>query len=549
MAQPVRIISMNSIMDHALAIANPTELPSGYGPLYRVLQGTIISVLGYRVDRPARKITLVIGALSGLHLVWTLVSPAILQRITNSFEVPFSDESATDIAEWLKNNGSGSADQHVRLQDHGEGRDKLSVALNEERIVGETALTSGWFFFESRPLIFKIINSPSPASSSLHASERQERRSIQIRSFGTSGRLLARFLKEVRSESKDFVDKVMVYGVVPEGRRVNFEGRHVPKRPLNTIDLDEAIKADLLDYIATFRTDAAEYARRGIPWRRGYLFHGPPGTGKSSTARALASHVDAGLWQIDLGKVPDDASLAQLFQNPFSGDILLLEDIDAAGIVREETMRSKSKKGKGKDGGAGNVTLQGLINALDSSLGLAEGVIVIMTTNNPEGLDPALLRDGRMDKKVELGYVTHEVAVSIFKRMFDRNIDPKTLETLAENFANKLPDRKLTPAEVQGFCLRSKTPEAAILKAESWAASVVAARKAGKNIVELGYKPTTARNESDDGSDDESDDKSDDDAIDLSDDGLEGGEEDASSDDDDFFIRRFDRKGRPLILC
>lgn len=83
--------------------------------------------------------------------------------------------------------------------------------------------------------------------------------------------------------------------------------------------------------------------------------------------------------------------------------MVLLEDIDATSIVRRRTSTISGKKRKssivetnpGPEEGQG-ISLSGLLNAVDG-VAFAEGVVLVMSTNHPEKLDDALIRDGRVD--------------------------------------------------------------------------------------------------------------------------------------------------------
>src|SRR3990167_1157895 len=77
------------------------------------------------------------------------------------------------------------------------------------------------------------------------------------------------------------------------------------------------------------------YADRGIPYRRGYLFYGEPGTGKTSLAHVLASEIDIPLYFLPLGSVKDDDDLNEEFLQVKPRSILLIEDIDVARASME----------------------------------------------------------------------------------------------------------------------------------------------------------------------------------------------------------------------
>ena len=89
----------------------------------------------------------------------------------------------------------------------------------------------------------------------------------------------------------------------------------------------------LLKHPATARW----YANRGIPYRRGYLFHGPPGTGKTSLAFALAGFFGLHIYAVSLlDSTLTEEELGTLFKDLPPRCIVLLEDIDVAGLARNE---------------------------------------------------------------------------------------------------------------------------------------------------------------------------------------------------------------------
>ena len=174
-----------------------------------------------------------------------------------------------------------------------------------------------------------------------------------------------------------------------------------------------------------FRNSSQWYHDRGVPYRRGYLLHGPPGTGKTSFIVALASHLSMSVCIVNLGiSGLNDQQLDQLLNNAPRNSILLMEDVDAALIKR--------KAGKSQ-GGSNNVTLSGILNALDG-ITAQEGSVVFMTTNHIRKLAPALIRPGRCDRRMLFDYADRHQIHGMFLKFFlsrsptaSANKDSKTL--------------------------------------------------------------------------------------------------------------------------
>lgn len=209
----------------------------------------------------------------------------------------------------------------------------------------------------------------------------------------------------------------------------------VVRRPASTLVAEDDRVDKLVADVRWFYGAREWYVARGVPWRRGYLLHGPPGTGKSSAIRAVASELELGLSILDLGRrsLTDDG-LSEAVATAPGRSILVIEDIDAAF-----TERSAGETPTG-------VSFSGLLNAIDG-LAAQEGRALFMTTNHIERLDPALIRPGRADVHVELGLVGAGPAKALFLRFFPGE------EALANAFAARIGSERLSPAALQGWLL------------------------------------------------------------------------------------------------
>src|SRR5690606_30370089 len=132
-----------------------------------------------------------------------------------------------------------------------------------------------------------------------------------------------------------------------------------------------------------------------LPYHRGILLHGHPGTGKTSIAAAIANHLKLDVYYVSLSSIKGNSELEQLLNSVRQRSVLLLEEVD--------TCVAATRRGRDKDspGAGGGITMDVLLQKLDG-MSTPHGLITIMTTNRLEVLDPALIRPGRADLKVEI---------------------------------------------------------------------------------------------------------------------------------------------------
>jgi mitochondrial chaperone BCS1 len=207
-----------------------------------------------------------------------------------------------------------------------------------------------------------------------------------------------------------------------------------PKRALSSVVLDPGIKERVIGDARDFLASRAWYARRGIPFRRGYLLYGAPGSGKTSLIHSLAGELNLDVYIISLSQSGmDDGRLAELIADLPEQCIALMEDIDAAfhcGLNRDSITSTSATDPSGKpidssqalnpnsnateQHSGSQITLSGLLNALDG-VGAQEGRILFATTNKYSALDPALCRPGRMDLHVEFKLASKYQMEELFK--------------------------------------------------------------------------------------------------------------------------------------
>lgn len=233
------------------------------------------------------------------------------------------------------------------------------------------------------------------------------------------------------------------------------------KRPIESVILDKGVKECITADIKDFLSSENWYYDRGIPYRRGYLLHGPPGSGKSSFIQALAGDLDYNIAMLNLSErgLTDDR-LNHLLSIVPQRTLVLLEDADAAFSNRRTQTDIDGYRGA-------NVTFSGLLNALDG-VASAEERVLFLTTNHVEHLDSALVRPGRVDMSVELGEATRWQASELWDRFYGEldeqsNFKMQFLERLeqlglieSEQGARSVPRKSTSTAGLQGLFLYNK---------------------------------------------------------------------------------------------
>ncbi|KAF7289168.1 hypothetical protein MIND_01377900 [Mycena indigotica] len=301
--------------------------------------------------------------------------------------------------------------------------------------------------------------------------------------------------------------------------------KHKMKRPLSSIILPTGVVDSIVEDAKEFINTENWYAEAGIPHRRGYLLYGPPGTGKTSTIYALAGALNLEIYVLSLSsRFVDDAYLQRAASAIPKHGIFVIEDIDCAFPSRDDdddmddaaytafmhnTNPHRSVRGMARmavPAARTAVTLSGLLNVIDG-VGSEEGKLFFATTNHIERLDPALLRPGRIDVKLQYEYATRDQAEALFTRFFperrfpqftangvhqdepraspppayfrqpltadlpdpDLDSQPLTLPFLANVFASRIPPGEFTTAELQGYLQGFKTaPVNAVRGALAW---------------------------------------------------------------------------------
>ena len=198
-------------------------------------------------------------------------------------------------------------------------------------------------------------------------------------------------VSEHREVAEKFYDAVCEWSCEVRGEILVFQDGYFRKNKelfdsikgatFDNLILPDALKQQLQNDFAQFFSSRETYERYAIPWRRGAIFIGPPGNGKTHTIKALINSLGQPCLYIRSFKSDDteQENIAEVFKRARMGPcIMVLEDLDA---MLHDQNRSF------------------FLNELDG-FQPNTGVAVLATTNHPEKLDPAILdRPSRFDRK------------------------------------------------------------------------------------------------------------------------------------------------------
>jgi len=231
----------------------------------------------------------------------------------------------------------------------------------------------------------------------------------------------------------------------------------------------------LINIISLWVKSKDWYKEKSIPWKKGWLLYGIPGTGKTALARAFAEDLDLPIYFFSLNQMTNN-DLINAWQSMQLNVpcIALIEDIDNVFDKRKNiaqytpfmfgnqfTQNSGSDKSGSNDNVLTPLTFDTLLNCIDG-VDKTDGVFTIITTNDLSKIDEAIgkprrledgtlefvsTRPGRIDRAIELSYMTCENKLKMASKILSDF--PDKIQEIKIHIQKKLNE---TPAQFQEYC-------------------------------------------------------------------------------------------------
>ncbi|KAI3965499.1 hypothetical protein MKW92_016577 [Papaver armeniacum] len=213
---------------------------------------------------------------------------------------------------------------------------------------------------------------------------------------------------------------------------------------LDTVAMDPDLKDKVKSDLESFLKSKQYYHKLGRVWKRSYLLHGQPGTGKSSFIAAMAKFLSYDIYDIDLSNVTDDSDLKLLLLSTTNRSVIVIEDLD-------RFLNEKST----------TISVSGILSFMDGVFSCCgEERIMVITMNSKEKIDPAILRPGRIDVQIYFPLCDFNA----FKTLANSYLglkDHKLFPQVEEVFQNGL---TLSPAEIGEIMIVNRSSPSRALK-------------------------------------------------------------------------------------
>jgi AAA+ superfamily predicted ATPase len=214
----------------------------------------------------------------------------------------------------------------------------------------------------------------------------------------------------------------------------------IGNRTFDYLFLKHGQKEEIVRYVRSFMRNKHLYHQFGQPYKAGFIFHGPPGTGKTSLALTIAKFMEKTIFIMNAKSIVNIGELEKRFSRIPTGSVILIDDIDC----NDNFHRRESKQFGNRE------VLQKFLELMDGNF--SNQYIFILTTNYIDKLDPALIRPGRCNINMHLGLCDRYQLGNMYSIF--------TSSTLSSRVIDMFPEGLYSPAKISDIMFANiSTPE------------------------------------------------------------------------------------------
>lgn len=330
----------------------------------------------------------------------------IVYQSTTELQLNSQDEIYFDVLEWVSKHKLHRFVRTLNLN-NGSSNNRRNISINGDRtssaVEGLSIGYGAMYFFHDRKF-FMLYRLKESANQTANVKE-----TLSIRVLGRNQKVFGELFHSISKA----MDEEKIYTKVYAWNDGYWElSCKQFKRDPETVIIDGETEKKLDSSLSKFLSNREWYIKNGVPYRLGILLKGPPGTGKTSLIKAICAKYDRNLYLVSLGALNDESFLKALAEVPEKA-IVAIEDIDAQGVTVTRTEGEEKEMNFGK-----RLSISGLLNGLDGAAS-SEDRILIATTNYPDKLDAALIREGRFDVSLTIGNMELSAFTKYMGRMYE----------------------------------------------------------------------------------------------------------------------------------
>lgn len=336
----------------------------------------------------------------------------LIKHTTTSLELNSTNDSYHYFAKYLQDEGFANKSRFIKVGNGRWGRDENIKQIG----YGTQVFWINWH----TPVLITSYKEDSTSS--------EVKEFLTLKKIGRDHKFFNNMLTHIDTKSQD--ENSTKFYRFTDGYQSLITAQ--PKRRMETVALTNDTLRQLYNAIDSFVSKEQWYIKHQIPYQLGILLYGPPGTGKTSLIKAIAAYMKQDICYVD-----SDVALTGAAQI-VNDAIIVAEEADTLCMESRSTGTQSELPDNNVPIAAGQTVapprkptseidmlmdsfdkkiLGKILNALDGIIS-NHGRVIILTTNHVDVLDPALLRPGRIDLQLEIGYVCEETFNQFLSRFF-----------------------------------------------------------------------------------------------------------------------------------